>query len=94
MSKVEKLSISLTDKLATEVRIAVASGDYASASDVIRDALRVWQEKRERRASAIEHLRKAWDEGVASGMAEEREPLEDMLARNRRRLAEMRRGEG
>ena len=91
MSKIEKLSISLTDKLATEVRVAVASGDYASVSDVVRDALRLWQERREIRAAKLADLRAAWAEGIASGPPEEREPLEDFLARNRQRLAELRR---
>jgi antitoxin ParD1/3/4 len=92
MSKVEKMSISLTDKLATEVRVAVESGDYASASDVIRDALRLWQERREARAAKLADLRAAWNEGIASGVAAERETLEDFLARNRKRLADVKRG--
>jgi len=93
MSKVEKLSIALTSELAEVVRVAVDGGGYASSSEVIREALRDWAEKQARKTEAIQRLRSAWDEGIASGFAEEREPLEDMLARNRRRLAEMRRGQ-
>mgnify|MGYP001604329124 FL=1 len=40
MSTVEKLSIALTPEMAKEVRTAVDSGEYASSSEVIRDALR------------------------------------------------------
>ena len=41
MSAVEKLSIALTPEQATLVRQVVESGEYASSSEVIRDALRV-----------------------------------------------------
>lgn len=92
MSKVEKLSIALTGELAAAVRIAVDKGDYASSSEVIREALRDWTEKRERRATAVARLRDAFEAGLASGEPVEREPLEDFLARNRRRLAAMKRG--
>ncbi len=86
MANVEKLSIALTQELAATVRQAVASGDYSSASEVVRDALRDWQTKRSiDRDLALELLR-LWDEGRASGPAE---PL-DMAAikrEARRRLA-------
>ena len=52
----EKLSITLPDDMAKIVRDQVASGAYASNSDVIRDALRVWAERlreREDRLAAI-----------------------------------------
>jgi S-DNA-T family DNA segregation ATPase FtsK/SpoIIIE len=45
MSKLEKLSISLTPELASLVRSAVTEGDYASTSEVIREALRDWKFK-------------------------------------------------
>ena len=40
MAKVEKLSIGLPTDMATLVRKAVETGDYASSSEVIREALR------------------------------------------------------
>ena len=39
MSDIEKVSVALTRELAERVRAAVQSGDYASSSEVIRDAL-------------------------------------------------------
>lgn len=67
MAKVEKISISLTPEMASLVREAVDGGDYASASEVIRDALREWKQLREQRAKAIEEVGRLWDEGRASG---------------------------
>lgn len=67
MPNVEKVSIALTLDMAAVVREAVASGDYASSSEVIRDALRDWKLKRSARQSGIEHVRELWEEGTASG---------------------------
>jgi antitoxin ParD1/3/4 len=67
MSQVEKLSIALTTQQADMVREAVDSGEYATASEVVRDAIRVWQEKWEARQADIRRLRELWDEGKASG---------------------------
>lgn len=58
---VAKVSISLTDDQAQLVDDAVASGDYASSSEVIREALREWKTKR--------LIGQLWDEGVTSGRA-------------------------
>lgn len=90
MSKVEKHSVALTPELGHAVRDAVATGDYASTSEVIRDALREWTARRELRAAKLADLRAAVQAGIDSGVAREREPMEEFLARNRRRLAELR----
>ena len=42
----EKISVSLTDEHAHLLREAVESGDYASSSEVIREALREWKTRR------------------------------------------------
>jgi antitoxin ParD1/3/4 len=67
MANVEKVSIALTVDMAAVVREAVASGEYASSSEVVRDALRDWKLKRSLRRTEIEHLRGLWEEGLASG---------------------------
>ena len=46
MASVEKISIALTEELASLVRGAVESGEYASSSEVIREALREWKARR------------------------------------------------
>ena len=67
MPTVEKLSIALTQEMAKEVRMAVKTGEYASSSEVIREALRDWQRKRAFQDQEIEELRSLWREGVESG---------------------------
>ena len=46
MATVEKISIALPPELVTIIRGAVDTGEYASSSEVVRDALRDWTHKR------------------------------------------------
>jgi antitoxin ParD1/3/4 len=85
MQGVEKLSIALTPEMAAMVRDAVRTGEYASTSEVIRDALRLWKAEQAARARAIEELRRLWREGIESGPAEDGPTV---FARLRRRLAQ------
>lgn len=43
MRPVERLTVSLPGDLAALIRLAVESGDFASASEVVREALRQWK---------------------------------------------------
>jgi antitoxin ParD1/3/4 len=67
MANVEKLSVALTSEMATVVRQAVKDGEYASHSEVIREALRDWTLKRSIRQKEVETLRGLWQEGLQSG---------------------------
>jgi antitoxin ParD1/3/4 len=69
MSNVEKVSVALTSEQVASIRAAVATGDYATTSEVVREALRDWQVKRELQLGDIKRLRQLWDEGIASGSA-------------------------
>jgi antitoxin ParD1/3/4 len=79
MGHVDKRSITLSPDLATAVDEAVAAGEYASASEVIRDALRDWKEKRDLLGYTLEELRALWDEGIASGEAKPAGPILERL---------------
>ena len=69
MSNVEKISVALTPEMAAMLKEAVRSGAYASSSEVMREALREWRERRDYRAKAGEHLGQLWDLGLDSGAA-------------------------
>ena len=51
MAIVEKISIALPSDMVGVLRRAVKSGEYASASEVIQEALREWKLKRKIRVS-------------------------------------------
>lgn len=74
MTTAEKISIALPPEMVAIVRNAVATGEYASSSEVIRDALRDWTHKRTLRQQGIAQLRQLWQEalqdktpGIAAG---------------------------
>ena len=83
---VEKVSVALTEELAEEVREAVRTGDYASVSEVVREAVRTWMERRADTAL----LKRLVEDGLASGESVEREPIEAFLKRVRERLEKTR----
>jgi antitoxin ParD1/3/4 len=51
------------------MKAAVETGEYATTSEIVREALRDWQFKRGLRSEDIKRLRQLWDEGKASGHA-------------------------
>lgn len=67
MPTVEKLSIALPPEMASLLREAVESGEYASASEVVRDALRAWTRKRKLETLELGGLRRLIRQGVDSG---------------------------
>jgi antitoxin ParD1/3/4 len=71
MSNVEKVSVALTPEMAASMRQVVENGEYASASEVVREALRDWKLRRIQREQAIDELRRQWDAGLASGQSQD-----------------------
>lgn len=67
MAGVEKRSVSLSSELAAVVDEAVSSGEFGSASEVVRDALRQWKERRDLLGHTLEEIRALWDQGINSG---------------------------
>jgi antitoxin ParD1/3/4 len=63
------MNINLTPQLEDMVRRKVASGLYASASEVVREALRLMEEQDRLRAAKLEQLRQDIREGLNSGEA-------------------------
>jgi antitoxin ParD1/3/4 len=64
MATVEKISIALPPEMVEAVRQAVDAGEYASSSEVVRDALRSWTERRSLRQEGTTTLRKAWRQAL------------------------------
>lgn len=67
MATVEKISIALPTEMVGILRTAVASGEYASTSEVIREALRDWKLKRKVEALELDELRRLVQDGIDSG---------------------------
>jgi antitoxin ParD1/3/4 len=69
MPEIQKVSIALTGEQVAALKAAVETGEYATTSEAIREALRDWQWKRELRGEDLKHLRELWRQGKASGPA-------------------------
>lgn len=63
------MNVSLTSKLDSFVRKLVKSGRYNSASEVVRDGLRLVEEREELRKIKLQNLKLAIQEGLDSGQA-------------------------
>jgi antitoxin ParD1/3/4 len=88
MSSIEKISIALPQEMVAALRQAVEEGEYASSSEVVRDALREWTHKRKLRQQGVEELRRAWQEALGhGGPAVNAEEVLDRLEKKYRTLA-------
>lgn len=89
MADIERLTITLPADMAGLVKGAVDDGDYASSSEVIREALRDWKMKRELRLGQLAELKAEIDRGltdVAAGRLAKFD-AKRIIARGRKLLA-------
>jgi antitoxin ParD1/3/4 len=87
MSTVEKISIALPPEMVAVVRSAVDTGEYASSSEVVRDALRDWTQKRSLRQQGVEELRQVWQQAIKDKTPGA--PVDDVLNRLERKYQAM-----
>lgn len=53
----EKVSVTMTPEMMRVIRASVESGEYASTSEAMRDAVRIWQREREEFRQRFEGIR-------------------------------------
>ena len=75
--KAEKISITLPPEMLGTIKQKVTQGEYGSTSEVIREAMRDWQHKQEKRELQLEALRERLEYSANSGADV---PLEDAFA--------------
>jgi antitoxin ParD1/3/4 len=74
MAEIERLTITLPSDMAALVKGAVEGGEYASNSEVVREALRDWKMKRALQLQELASLKADIDRGltdVAEGRVQE-----------------------
>ena len=84
MSTVQKISIALPPQDGRIIEEIVAKGDYSSASEVVREALRDWEDKQKRKKEQLKHLRQMLQEGIDSGLGKFNS-MDEIIAEARRR---------
>ncbi len=67
MVTVERMTITVPSETAETLRQAVTAGEYASASEVVCEALREWMRRRDAERRNLEALRVATKAGLDSG---------------------------
>jgi antitoxin ParD1/3/4 len=80
----ERITITMPAEMAEILRQAVAGGEYASTSEVVREALRDWSRNRDAERRDLEALRRAIRAGLDSGSDI---PAEQVFAELRARYA-------
>jgi antitoxin ParD1/3/4 len=80
----ERMTITMPTEMAEILHQAVAGGEYASTSEVVREALREWTRNRDAERRDLEALRTAIRAGLDSGPAI---PADQVLAELRARYA-------
>ena len=63
MSKLERITVTMPEAMAAKMRAVVDAGEYATTSEIVREALRGWSDKQDRRRSELEQLRALIAEG-------------------------------
>lgn len=84
MQTAEKISITVTPEMLRAIRESVDAGEYASTSEVVRHAMRLWQRERDEHAERIAaiktRIRKSLDDPRPSLSEEEaRQAIETMF---------------
>ena len=65
MAEIERLTITLPSDMAAAIKGAVNGGDYASTSEVVREAVRDWKMKRALQLQELAALKAEIDRGLA-----------------------------
>ena len=65
MSKLERITVTMPAEMAAKLRAAVEEGSYATSSEIVREALRAWVDKQERREASLSAFRAEIEKGLA-----------------------------
>ncbi|MFM9889453.1 MAG: type II toxin-antitoxin system ParD family antitoxin [Rickettsiales bacterium] len=83
MADLERITIAMPAEMAAMLRATVERGEYASTSEIIREALRDWNRKQENYERDLAELREAIRVGDESGPGI---PMDEAFAEIYRRL--------
>jgi antitoxin ParD1/3/4 len=81
------MNISLTPHFEELIREKIASGSYTSASEVVREALRLLEQEDQRRAVKMNKLREDIQQGLQSGPSMVFDPREIKRAGREKKTA-------
>jgi antitoxin ParD1/3/4 len=88
------MNVSLTPELEQLINSKVAAGSYHSASEVVREALRLLRQRDESHAAKLAALRAEIEKGDAELEAGQYRDGDEVMADMRRRLRKLKRSNG
>jgi antitoxin ParD1/3/4 len=84
MGKLERITVTMPEEMAAKLRAAVDTGEYATTSEIVREALRDWADEQAKRHTALERVRAL----IAEADAGPSYPAEQVFAELRAFVAE------
>ncbi len=81
MGKLERITVTMPEEMAAKMRAAVDSGEYATTSEIVRDAMRDWNDLQERRRAALEQLVAMVDDARKGPFVDGETAMADLRAR-------------
>ena len=75
MSKLERITVTMPAEMAARLRAAVERGEYATTSEVVREALRDWGEERDKGEARRQWLRSEIEKGAGGAFLPRRSGL-------------------
>jgi antitoxin ParD1/3/4 len=84
MANIERMTVTMPAAMADALRQTVDAGEYASTSEIVREAVRDWTRKRDDERRDLETLRAL----IKEGLAEPAQPGGEVFARLRARYAD------
>ena len=84
MGKLERITVTMPEEMTARMRASVESGEYATTSEIVREAMREWSDRQERKQAALAQLRAL----IAEADAGPSYPAERVFAELRAYVAE------
>lgn len=81
MSRLERINVTMPTEMATKLRDAVSKGEYATTSEIIREAVRDWSSERDQRESENAEIREILERARAGGRRTMEQVEASVLAR-------------
>ena len=83
MANLERITVTMPEEMAAKMRAAVESGEYATTSEIVREALRDWGDLQERRLAKLVTIRAMIAEGEKGPFRDGETALAELEAKYR-----------
>lgn len=85
MSKLERITVTMPEEMVAKLRAAVEAGEYATTSEIVREALRDWSDEQQRREDENAAMRVI----LAKARAGKRYTADEVFAKAQKRVDEI-----